>query len=109
MEDTVLGTGFWEWPLLDLALLGEEVMSGLSCPAFVRVRVQGASTSLRSQRCAVLSVGLRRLIVGTSKAGVASKRGCLESSMRSMNEQSQSIVTYLVFLQTGQSSLTSSK
>ena len=75
MEDTVLGTGFWEWPLLDLALLGEELMSGLSCPAFVRVRVQGASTSLRSQRCAVFSVGLRRLIRGASKVGITSRRG----------------------------------
>jgi hypothetical protein len=67
VEDTVLGAGVGEGPPLDLALLGEEVMSGLSCPEpFAGVRVHGVLISFRSQRCAPSSVGLRRLMRGIS-------------------------------------------
>jgi len=67
VEDTVLGTGRL---LLEVALPGmpgEEGMSGPSCSPFVNLRVQGTFVSLRSQRCAVSSVGRRRLMRGTSE------------------------------------------
>jgi len=67
VEETVLGAGVGEGPSLELALLGEEVMSGLNRPLFAGLRVQGAFISLRSQRCAPSSVGLRRLVIGISK------------------------------------------
>lgn len=105
VEDTVLGAGFWECPSLELALLGEEVMSDLSCPPFVRLRVQGVGISLRSQRCAFSSVGLRRLITAISKLWITSGSGGVVSPARPVKTGQSALVLRHIF----QSSLTSSE
>jgi hypothetical protein len=87
VEDTVLGTGLWECPSLELALLGDEVISDLSCPAFAILRVQGMLISLRNQRCADSSVGLRRANTGISRLLISLGCGRIVSLAWSMSEQ----------------------